>query len=130
MSADNLVMQSYGRCCASANFFDDFYTRFLESSPEIRAKFATTDMTQQKHLLRHGILNLVLYARGMPDTKLRALGESHSRHRMDIKPHLYDIWVDALMATVACHDTAFDATVGRAWREVLTKGIEVIQRHY
>ena len=68
MSADNLVMQSYGRCCASANFFDDFYTRFLESSPEIRAKFATTDMTQQKHLLRHGILNLVLYARGMPDT--------------------------------------------------------------
>lgn len=130
MSADNLVMQSYGRCCASASFFDDFYTRFLESSPEIRAKFVTTDMTQQKHLLRHGILNLVLHARGMPDTKLRALGESHSRHRMDIKPHLYDFWVDALMATVAVHDAAFDTNIGMAWREVLTKGIEVIQRHY
>ena len=87
-------------------------------------------MTQQKHLLRHGILNLVLHARGMPDTKLRALGESHSRHRMDIKPHLYDIWVDALMATVAVHDAAFDTNIGMAWREVLTKGIEVIQRHY
>lgn len=87
-------------------------------------------MTQQKHLLRHGILNLVLHARGMPDTKLRALGESHSRHRMDIKPHLYDFWVDALMATVAVHDAAFDTNIGMAWREVLTKGIEVIQRHY
>ncbi len=54
MNAADRVMQSYGRCCASTGFFDDFYRHFLASSPQIRAKFATTDMTAQKHLLRAG----------------------------------------------------------------------------
>ena len=71
MSAANLVMQSYGRCCASPDFFDSFYRHFLASSPLIREKFVDTDMSAQKQLLRQGILNLVMHARGMPDTKLR-----------------------------------------------------------
>lgn len=85
MNAADRVMQSYGRCCASTGFFDDFYRHFLASSPQIRAKFATTDMTAQKHLLRAGIMNLVMYARGMSDSKLRALGASHSRAALDIR---------------------------------------------
>ena len=92
MTDDNLVFQSYGRCCKAPNFFDDFYATFLSSSPEVRAKFAHTDMVAQKHLLRAGILNLVLYARGLPPTKLQALAESHSRSRLDIQPHLYSYW--------------------------------------
>lgn len=88
MNDTNRVMQSYGRCCASPRFFDDFYATFLASSPAIREKFARTDMTAQKQLLRAGILNLVLFARGMPDTKLRALGQSHSRAQLDIHTEL------------------------------------------
>ena len=72
MKPADQVMQSYGRCCASADFFDDFYTRFLASSPLIREKFVNTNMQAQKQLLRQGIMNLVMVARGMPDTKLRA----------------------------------------------------------
>ena len=48
MSPADLVMQSYGRCCASASFFDDFYRNFLASSPQIREKFTDTDMPAQK----------------------------------------------------------------------------------
>ena len=70
----------------SSGFFDSFYQYFLASSPEIRDKFAHTNMPAQKQLLRQGILNLVMHARGLPDTKLRALGESHSRQRLDIDP--------------------------------------------
>ncbi len=44
MSPADLVMQSYGRCCASSGFFDSFYQYFLASSPEIREKFANTNM--------------------------------------------------------------------------------------
>ncbi|PKM03122.1 MAG: globin, partial [Gammaproteobacteria bacterium HGW-Gammaproteobacteria-5] len=32
MKDTNRVMQSYGRCCASPDFFDDFYASFLASS--------------------------------------------------------------------------------------------------
>jgi hemoglobin-like flavoprotein len=130
MSATNRVMQSYGRCCASPDFFDSFYRHFLASSPLIRDKFANTDMTGQKQLLRQGILNLVMHARGMPDTKLRALGASHSRNAMDIRPELYDLWLEALMLTIGEHDAECDAETRLAWREVLNKGINVIKAGY
>ncbi len=64
MKAADIVMQSYGRCCASDGFFDSFYDHFLATSPEVRDKFANTNMAGQKLLLRQGILNVVLYARG------------------------------------------------------------------
>ncbi|RMH83986.1 globin [Pseudomonas sp. AOB-7] len=130
MSAANLVMQSYGRCCASPAFFDDFYRHFLASSPLIREKFANTDMSGQKQLLRQGIVNLVMHARGLPDTKLRALGESHSRQRLDIRPELYDLWLDALLLSISAHDKACDADTRQAWREVLNQGIAVIKAGY
>ena len=130
MNAHDIVMQSYGRCCASATFFDDFYQRFLQSSPEVRAKFTNTDMPAQKLLLRQGILNLVLFSRGLPPTKLQALARSHSRDKLDIQPHLYTYWIDALIRTVEQHDKQANAETARAWREVLNKGVEVIQAGY
>lgn len=130
MTAANLVMQSYGRCCAKPTFFDDFYREFLDSSPQIRAKFVDTDMPAQKLLLRQGILNLVMHARGMSDSKLRALGESHSRARLDIRPELYDLWLNALLHTIARHDPEYSDEVRQAWREVLEKGIAIIKSHY
>ncbi|MNF32174.1 hypothetical protein SAMN05216229_101319 [Geopseudomonas sagittaria] len=130
MTPANRVMQSYGRCCASPSFFDTFYQHFLASSPAIRDKFTKTDMSSQKHLLRAGILNLVLYARGMSDTKLRALGQSHSREGFDIRPELYDLWLDSLMLAVREHDSAATSEDLSAWREVLNKGINVIKSFY
>lgn len=130
MTADHIVMQSYGRCCASPGFFDDFYARFLRSSAEVRDKFTNTDMPAQKTLLRQGILNLVLYARGMPDTKLKALARSHSREKLDIAPHLYDLWIGALLDTIALHDREHTPDTRTAWQQVLAQGVSVIQAGY
>ena len=123
-------MQSFGRCCVSAAFFDDFYRTFLASSSEVRTKFEQTDMPAQKLLLRQGILNLVLYARGLPPTKLQALAASHSRDKMNIEPHLYDFWLDALLTTIATHDGAFTKEIDAAWRGVLREGIDLIRAGY
>jgi hemoglobin-like flavoprotein len=130
MKATDRVMQSYGRCCASPDFFDSFYRHFLASSPVIREKFANTEMTGQKQLLRQGILNLVMFARGMPDSKLRALGQSHSRSGFDIRPELYELWQDALLLTIGEHDPQCCSDTRLAWREVLGKGIAVIKAGY
>lgn len=129
-TAANRVMQSYGRCCASTEFFDAFYQNFLGSSPLIAAKFTNTDMKAQKQLLRAGILNLVLYARGMSDAKLRALGESHSRTGFDIRPEMYDLWMDALLKTIRQHDLELTHEDVAAWQEVLSKGVNVIRSYY
>lgn len=130
MTDEDLVFQSYGRCCNQPAFFDDFYTHFLASSSEVRNKFTDTDMPAQKHLLRAGILNLVLYARGLPPTKLKALGESHSSRGLDIQPHLYDYWVRALLDTIRMHDREIDTRGLDAWIRVLDKGIAVIKAGY
>lgn len=130
MNATDRVMQSYGRCCANPAFFDDFYQHFLASSPAIDDKFAHTDMAAQKRLLRQGILNLVMHARGMPDTKLRALGCTHARTAMDIRPELYDLWLESLLKTIMVHDSQADAATLQSWREVLVKGISVIKAGY
>ena len=130
MSPADLVMQSYGRCCASSGFFDSFYQYFLASSPEIREKFAHTNMPAQKQLLRQGILNLVMHASGMHDTKLRALGCSHARGALDIRPELYDLWLQALLQSIGEHDGQCDANTRLAWHEVLNKGISVIKAQY
>lgn len=130
MTDENLVFQSYGRCCNSNNFFEDFYANFLASSPEVTAKFVDTNMAAQKHLLRAGILNLVLYARGLPPTKLKALAESHSREKLDIQPHLYTYWVNSLLDTIRSHDSESDPACLDAWRRILNKGIEVIKGGY
>ena len=130
MKDTDRVMQSFGRCCRSEQFFDDFYVNFRAMSPAIRNMFIHTDMSTQKNLLRAGILNLVLYARGMPDTKLRALGQSHSRAALDIKPELYDLWLAALLQTIQQHAPEVGMADQEAWRTVLNKGIDVIKSYY
>lgn len=124
------VFQSYGRCCNSEQFFIDFYDRFMNSSPAIRDRFKNTDMPAQRHLLRNGIMQLVLFARGLPPTKLRALGESHSRRHLNIDPQWYGNWIDALMATLGQYDPHFDADMELAWRRTIQQGVDIILDAY
>src|SRR5690606_27551230 len=127
---ENLVFQSYGRCCATPEFFADFYRTFLASSPDVAEKFTHTDIVAQNQLRRAAILIRVRYARCLPPTKLQALAESHSRHRLDINPHLYSYWINALLDTIRHHDQEMDEAGIRAWDRVLTKGVEVIRGGY
>ncbi|WP_160152242.1 globin [Microbulbifer sp. ALW1] len=126
----DVVFQSYGRCCNNEHFFIDFYDQFMGSSTEIRDLFVDTDMAAQRHLLRNGIMQLVLHARGMADTKLRALGCSHSRSGYNIRPEWYGLWLDALLATLRKYDPDFSEETALAWRRAIEPGIELIRRAY
>ncbi|RBW48836.1 globin [Marinobacter sp. F3R11] len=130
MNDTDLVFQSYGRCCNRDEFFIDFYDHFMSSSEAIKQRFVNTDMAAQRHLLRNGVLQLILTARGMPDRKLRALGESHNRSNYNIQPEWYPLWLDALLKTVRRHDPEYTRDLERAWKEVLTPGINLIREAY
>lgn len=130
MSDTDLVFQSYGRCCRNDDFFVDFYDSFMASSDAIRSRFSDTDMAAQRHLLRNGIMQLILVARGMPDRKLRALGESHSRANLNIQPEWYELWLESLLKTVRQHDPEYTPDLREAWREVLKPGIQLISGAY
>ncbi|ASP38959.1 globin [Bacterioplanes sanyensis] len=124
------VFQSYGRSCNNPSFFEDFYSTFMGKSDDIRNMFAETDMESQRGLLRGGIMWLVMHARGMSDSKIRALGESHSRGNLNIHPSYYGYWLDALIETLHKHDPQFDAQLEQVWRDTLTPSIEMIKDMY
>lgn len=126
------VNRSFGQCCVSNGFFDEFYRHFLQQSKEIRNKFLTTEMEAQKRLLRTGISHLILTYKGalMSERKIETLAKSHSRNQLDIKPSMYPLWQASLFEAIKNHDPDFSEQTRSAWREVLDKGLSRMKQDY
>jgi len=126
------VVASYYRCDDSAGFFDTFYDLFFAKSPEIPPKFASTDLEKQKQVVMASLLWLLWLRK--PDPRARAevekLAESHSRAGHDVRPELYDLWLDALCESVAKHDSQCTPELQGRWRRVLQVGIDLMKSKY
>lgn len=128
----NKVSRSYGQCCTSAGFFDDFYTNFLGMSQDIASKFRHTDLARQKTLLRAGLGHLVMaYAKSpMSRMKMNKIAESHSRNALDVDPKLYPLWKKALLKTIATHDREYNSSIEKAWSKIVDAGVKGIIDRY
>ena len=130
--AKDHVQASFERCEASGSFAEQFYDVFLASSPEIAPLFAKTDFTKQRTLLRATVY--ILVTRSLEDAQARQtlerIGSSHSRSRLNIRPELYELWLDSLCETVKRMDTEWTPEVEREWRDRMRPGIELITSLY
>jgi hemoglobin-like flavoprotein len=126
-----VFLESLERCGRDA-FVDRFYERFLASSPEVRAKFATTDFGRQRAMLLRSLELIAAAADGDPDgvEELRVRAETHSRSRLDIAPHLYDLWLEAAIASAVEADPRWTPEVETAWRSILGAAIRHLRRGY
>lgn len=127
-----LVNDSLERCTRRREFFDRFYELFRASSDEVAAKFEHTDFRRQNRVLRESFY-LLLRAVGddqdaWRELEVRAL--RHSRNDMDIRPGLYELWLDCLLQTIREFDPESDAATEAAWRRVMQKGIHFMIAHY
>lgn len=127
-----LFNDSLERCSANPDFLDHFYRTFIGSSPEVAEKFKHTDFKRQKILLKTSLYMMMLAAMGKSeaDVHLARIAEVHSRKGHDIRPGLYDLWLDCLVQTVEQFDPAFRANTARAWRNMMTPGIEFMKSRY
>jgi len=124
---------SLKRCEARPDFFDVFYEKFLASSPEVAEKFAHTDFTRQKELLRTSLHHLLLVARDPkqgPDPYLEEVAVRHGAGGLAIGAHMYDLWLDGLLETVRVCDPEFSGEVEAAWEEVMMVGIHYLCANY
>lgn len=124
---------SLERCRAKGNFIDRFYERFLASSPQVAEKFKHTDFTRQRRMLQASLYTILLCIRGTgPNdfTPLEHVAYIHSREVNDIKPELYDYWLEALLATVLEFDHRVNDQILNIWKMVLTPAIEYMQSKY
>jgi Globin len=125
---------SLKRCLERPDFLLDFYGTFMNSSEEIRAKFSGTDFKRQTEVLADSLWAMSVAAQGAAGSPaqgdLPRLAEKHNRHNLDIRPGLYDEWLDCLIDTARRHDPTFSPEIEAAWRATLAVGIEILRSQY
>ena len=131
----DLFNQSYARVTEQKpegkDFFLRFYELFVPASKEIAEKFQHTDMDRQKDMLRESIFYMVDFAATKQASDfLYNIAVLHNKKQRDIGPHLYDVWLDSLIATVREYDKAFTQDTELAWRVVLASGIAYMKFHH
>jgi hemoglobin-like flavoprotein len=126
-----LFNDSIERCSCRSDFLNRFYTLFLASSDTVAKKFEHTDLRKQARVLKTS-LYIMVSASGGPErtVHLERIAKLHSRAELDIKPELYDLWLDRLVQTVKEFDPMFDLEIDTAWRRVLQPGIEFMKSKY
>jgi hemoglobin-like flavoprotein len=127
-------LESLKRCQATPVFLTAFYERFMDSSDEVRQKFAHTDFERQTRMLADSLLVLAVAAQGRQDSpaweSLPTLAARHSKRQLDVPPHLYDLWLECLIQSARQCDPEFSPSVERAWRETLAVGIAYMKGNY
>lgn len=126
-----IFLESLARCGHGA-FVDRFYERFLASSPDVRAKFTSTDFSRQRHMLLRSLELIASAADGDPAgvDELRARAETHSRSQLNIEPHLYDLWLESAVASAVEADPLWTSDVETAWRSILGAAIHHLRSQY
>ena len=120
------VIASYHRARRSNELFDTFYDLFLRKAPEIPPMFFRTDFSHQKLMLRQSLLEMMIFAQ--IKTGRDEIDRLAERHRqLNVKPHHYDLWLDALCESLAQHDPQFSPELERMWRDAMQPGIEIMR---
>ena len=94
-------VKSLDRCSSDDQFFSAFYKRFIASSDDVQQKIRFTSLEKQNRML---LRSLKLPA-GATESESAALAElkerveTHDRNHLDIKPELYDLWLESLVLT-------------------------------
>lgn len=125
---------SLNRCLAEPEFLRHFYEIFVESSPEVREKFKNTDFPRQTRVLADSLYMMAVAAQLERNAEAWAemdrLARRHDRTGLDIRPGLYDLWLDCLLRAVARHDPEYSREIETAWRETLAVGIEYLRSRH
>jgi len=112
-------------------FLDDFYRRFMASSPEVAGKFKNTNMDNQKQMLKASLYQMLMFLSEMRSNEyMENIAAKHNRRGLDIRPGLYDLWLECLISSVREHDPRFTPDVELAWRLTMAPGITYMKFCY
>lgn len=119
------VIESYKRVAREPGFLDRFYTRFMDRDADVRARFQGVDMARQRFVLSRAVTLLLQHASGVTHgvDGLRESAHHHGAEGMNIPAYMYDLWIDALVETVAEHDPRFTPDLDASWRTLLRREV-------
>lgn len=119
-------LDSFERCLGKPEFLEVFYDRFLASSDEVAEKFRNTDFKRQRRMLKTSLIAMVaVLAKKSADlSELQSAASSHGPRGLDIRPQLYELWLDNLVLAVSTCDERYTHELGGLWREAMQPGID------
>ena len=125
---------SLNRCLSAPDFLRRFYELFLESSDEVKEKFKNTDFPRQTRILADSLYMMAvagqLESNATAWKEMERLAHTHSRNKLDIRPGLYELWLECLLKAAAAHDPQYSPEIDAAWRETLGVGIQYLSSRY
>lgn len=123
---------SLERCDSNSDFFSNFYRHFIASSPVVADKFSGTNFKTQTRVLKTSFYMAILACDKNTEAQLylERIAERHNRRGLDIKPELYDLWLDSMIATVREHDPKYSDEIERVWRSFMQPAIDYMKSRY
>jgi hemoglobin-like flavoprotein len=127
-----LFNDSLQRCAAKPGFLERFYEIFTAASDEVAEKFRRTNFQKQAILLKASLYLMLLAIWEKPEGQahLERIAALHGRKMLNVRPELYDLWLDCLLRTVKEYDSDYSARTRRAWYNMLQPGINFMKSRY
>jgi len=133
-SESAIFRASLTRCLANNDFLHEFYELFKASSSEVREKFKATEFPRQTRVLADSLYIMAVASESKADAiawkELDRLAQRHSGKDLDIRPELYENWLDCLVKAASAYDPGFSPEIAEAWRKALAPGIEHLRSRY
>lgn len=125
-------LDSLDRCANNDKFIPAFYSRFLESSDEIRFKFRNTDFEKQNAMLLQSLRLAAGATNGDAESlsEVRSRADTHNRKQLNIEPRFYDLWLSSVIETASEYDPLWDDSIENAWETILRHVINQMVKYY
>ena len=130
-----LVQNALERSTGQQNFASTFYKHLFFLKPSFKEVFKNTDWNNQERLLTFAIEHLSHFLNGNEKDSFHRqqivrISETHSKKNMNIHPHDYYYWIDAMVLTVKEVDPQWHDDLSYYIRECLFFPISFIISRY
>lgn len=128
-----LVRESYQRACNRPAFAAIFYENLFYLKPKIKDYFKNTDFAHQEKAILMGMNFLMSFLDekdGHARKQVVRIARSHSVKNMNIHPHDYYYWIEALIMSAKQCDQLWHDDLAYYWRECLNFPVSFIVSQY
>lgn len=102
------VENTFKRAMRSPSFVEKFYTNLFFLKPSLQEYFKDTKWSHQEIAIKKGIEHLLGFLGDDPENihhkNIIRLSQSHSKFNLNIHPHNYYYWIDAMIMTLKEYD--------------------------
>lgn len=128
-----IVAVSYQRAKMASNFASDFYHHLFFLKPKIKEYFSQTDFEHQDKALLMGLdflMGFLDHSNAHARQQVIRLSQSHAKKNLNVHPHDYYYWIEALVLTVKVHDSLWEKDFEYYWREVISYPVTFMISQY